>query len=345
MKAIYYDQFLSQPIVADIPLPNIDSNSVLLKVEAAGICRSDWHGWQGHDPDISLPHVPGHEFAGIVEQVGARVKNWHVGDPATTPFVQACGHCHYCGRGDHQVCENQEQAGFTHFGAFAEFVEVKYADVNLVGIPAALSFEEAAVMGCRFGTAFRAVVDQAQVKNDDWVVIFGCGGVGLSTLMICHAFGAKTLVVDPNAEARDLAVKFGATLTLPALTDATTQSFLEEVEPVQVSFDAIGHPQVVVDAMRILARRGKHIQVGLMGNGGEWKLDANRLVALELELLGSHGIQSHRYVDMLKFVMDAKIRILPLIKDRCNLKEGIEKLISMGENKHHGIDVITDFSS
>ena len=345
MRAIWYDRFLSKPMIKDIPRPTIEDHSVLLRVKAAGICRSDWYGWQGYDNDIELPHVPGHEFAGVVEEVGKHVYNWHQGDGVTTPFIQACGHCPYCDQGDQQVCENQEQAGFTYHGAFAEYVEVKYADQNLVRIPQNLSFETAAVMGCRFGTAFRAVVDQARVQSNDWVAIFGCGGVGLSCLILCKALGAKTVVIDPNAQALQMASKFGADFTYSHLSDRDAQSFIRDTAHMKVTIDAIGHAGIIKTALHLLKRRGKHIQVGLAHGNAKWEIHPNQLVACEIELLGSHGIQSHRYAAMLDFVASSKIRISDLIRDRCNLEEGVEKLMAMGDNRHHGIDVITNFSN
>jgi alcohol dehydrogenase len=107
-----------------------------------------------------LPHVPGHEFAGEVVALGAGVSGWRAGDRVTAPFVYACGRCPCCLAGDHQICERQTQPGFTQWGSFAEYVTVDNAAVNLVRLPAELSYAGAALLGCRFATAFRAVVWQ-----------------------------------------------------------------------------------------------------------------------------------------------------------------------------------------
>jgi alcohol dehydrogenase len=118
-------------------------------VEASGICRSDWHGWQGHDPDIkSMPHVPGHELAGIIEETGSKIKNWKKGQRVTLPFVSGCGACPECESGNHQICDNQYQPGFTGWGSFAEYVNIKYADTNLVELPNELDYVTAASLGC-----------------------------------------------------------------------------------------------------------------------------------------------------------------------------------------------------
>src|SRR5438067_2671281 len=116
MRALYFEAFGGPQTVRDLPAPDPAPDGVVVEVAATGICRSDWHGWQGHDPGIALPHVPGHELAGVVHEVGAAVSRWKPGDRVTAPFVNACGRCPRCLEGDHQVCDDQRQPGFTHWG-------------------------------------------------------------------------------------------------------------------------------------------------------------------------------------------------------------------------------------
>jgi alcohol dehydrogenase len=104
-----------------------------------------------------LPHVPGHEFAGVVAELGPNVRRWRVGDRVTAPFVCGCGNCEWCTSGNAQVCPDQQQPGFSHWGSFAERVIVHAADANLVALPEAVTFEAAASLGCRFATAYRAL--------------------------------------------------------------------------------------------------------------------------------------------------------------------------------------------
>lgn len=163
MRAVVFEEFGKIAGVRDVPDPVPSDQGVVVRVEATGLCRSDWHGWMGHDPDITLPHVPGHELAGVVEAVGSTVVNWRPGDRVTVPFVCACGRCSACAAGAQQVCERQTQPGFTHWGSFAQYVALEQADVNLVAVPEELSFATAAGLGCRFATAFRAVVGQGRV--------------------------------------------------------------------------------------------------------------------------------------------------------------------------------------
>ena len=155
MKAVIYRDFRVTPKIETVSDPAPGNDGVVIKVMASGVCRSDWHGWQGHDPDIELPHVPGHEFAGTVAAVGKDVAKWKVGDRVTVPFVGGCGHCDECRSGNHQVCDHQFQPGFTHWGSFAEYVAIHYADVNLVRLPEEMNFTTAASLGCRFATSFQ----------------------------------------------------------------------------------------------------------------------------------------------------------------------------------------------
>ncbi|MFS1299303.1 alcohol dehydrogenase catalytic domain-containing protein [Streptosporangium longisporum] len=206
-----FDAFGADPEVREVPAPEPPPGGAVIRVEATGLCRSDWHGWQGHDPDIRvLPHVPGHEFSGVVEAVGTGVVSWRPGDRVTAPFVCACGSCAACEAGDQQVCERQTQPGFTHWGSFAEYVAIDHAEVNLVRLPGEMTFPTAASLGCRFATAYRAITAVGRVRPQEWVAVHGCGGVGLSAVMIAAAAGARVVAVDVSPGALELARRFGA---------------------------------------------------------------------------------------------------------------------------------------
>jgi alcohol dehydrogenase len=200
MKCAQFSEFCAPLEIVEVPDPLPGPGGVVVQVMAAGVCRSDWHGWQGHEPDIrSLPHIPGHEFSGVVAALGAGVDAWQVGERVTAPFVCGCGRCAQCASGNSQVCPEQFQPGFTGPGAFAEFVALPNADHNLVALPDQIGFGTAASLGCRFATAFRALAhsDQAAVMPGETVAVFGCGGVGLSAIMIAVALGAESGLLAP----------------------------------------------------------------------------------------------------------------------------------------------------
>ncbi|NUP45529.1 MAG: zinc-dependent alcohol dehydrogenase family protein [Streptomyces sp.] len=347
MRAVVFEQYGEPAEVREVPDPQPADHGVVVRVEATGLCRSDWHGWQGHDPDITLPHVPGHELAGVVEAVGARVTAWRPGDRVTVPFVCACGSCAACAAGDQQVCERQTQPGFTHWGSFAQYVALDHADVNLVAVPQELSFATAAALGCRFATAFRAVVQQGRVAAGEWVAVHGCGGVGLSAVMIAAASGARVIAVDVSPQALDLARKFGATECVDARRTPDTAAAIRELTGggAQLSLDALGSPATCAASVNGLRRRGRHVQVGLLPSPtGTTPVPMARAIALELELLGSHGMAAHTYPPMLELVRAGVLRPDLLVTSTITLDATPDALAAMGTAPGAGVTVIEPWS-
>ena len=237
MKAILFESFGGPLTVRNVPDPEPKAHGVVVELRATGLCRSDWHGWMGHDADITLPYVPGHELAGVIAEVGKDVKNFRVGDRVTTPFVCGCGTCEQCSSGNHQVCEQQTQPGFTHWGSFAEYVSLDYADINLVRIPDAIDDATTATLGCRFATSFRAVVDQGDIRGGQYVAVHGCGGVGLSAIMIANALGAEVIAIDINLKTLEFAKSIGAAHILNATENPDVVEDIREISRRRPSFN------------------------------------------------------------------------------------------------------------
>jgi len=343
---VVYEQFSTPPSIQQVPDPAPAPHRVVVKVMANGVCRSDWHGWMGHDPDIRLPHVPGHELSGVVEAVGKDVTKWRIGDRVTVPFVGGCGTCPECHTGNHQVCDAQFQPGFTHWGSFAEYVGIHYADVNLVALPDTLTFDTAASLGCRFVTSFRAVVDQGRVSAGQWVAVHGCGGVGLSAIMIASAAGANVVAVDISEQALALARQLGAVATVNANQEAEVVESVVEITQggAHVSLDALGHPTTCFNSISNLRKRGKHVQVGLMlADHSTPAIPMSKVIANELEILGSHGMQAHRYDAMLAMIQSGKLAPEKLIGRRITLEESVQALINMDKFEGVGVTVVTEF--
>jgi len=345
MKAILYSKFQGPISIENLPDPAPAADGVVLKVEATGLCRSDWHGWMGHDSDIELPHVPGHELAGTVVEVGKDVSKFKIGDRVTVPFVGGCGKCHECDSGNHQVCDHQFQPGFTHWGSFAEYVGIHYADINLVHLPDEITFETAASLGCRFITSYRAVVYQGQVKTDQWVAVHGCGGVGLSAIMIAKAKGARVIAIDINEETLAMAKSIGADHCINANDVNPVEAVKALTERgAHISLDALGNKTTCYNSIANLRKRGKHIQVGLMaGDDYDPRIPMHLVVANELEIIGSHGMQAHVYPEMLDLIKTGKLAPEMLIGDLISLDTGAKFLPQMNEFQSQGVTVINSF--
>jgi alcohol dehydrogenase len=346
MRAMYFDTFGKTPEIRDVPDPEPTEGGVVVKVEATGLCRSDWHGWMGHDPDIRLPHVPGHELAGTVVARGRGVLRYKVGDRVTVPFVSGCGRCPECRSGNQQVCPDQFQPGFTHWGSFAEYVAIDFADENLVLLPDDIDAATAASLGCRFATAFRAIVDQGRVRGGEWVAVHGAGGVGLSAVMIASAMGANVVAIDIADTKLSFAREIGAVQTINA---TQTGDVAEAVRAItgggaHLSIDALGSPVTCFNSIRNLRRRGRHVQVGLMlGDHATPQIPMAQVIGQELEIYGSHGMQAWRYEAMLALVASAKLAPQKLIGRHLSLEEAVPALATMDTATDLGISVITTF--
>ena len=303
--------------------PSAPAGGVVVRVVATGMCRSDWHGWAGHDDDISFPHVPGHELAGEVVEIGAGVTRWRTGDRVTVPFVCGCGRCFWCLSGNAQVCPDQQQPGFTHWGSFAEHVALHAADTNLVAIPEQVDFATAASLGCRFATAYRALVGRARITEGEWVTVIGAGGVGLSTVMIAHALGARIVAVDRNPEALAVATELGAEHVVVADGTDIPSEVADLLEGgSDVAIDAVGSEQTCADAILSLRRRGRLVQVGLLPPiGGHPRVPMSRVIGWELDLLGSHGMAAADYPGMLALIESGSLQPKRLIERTIGLDD------------------------
>jgi alcohol dehydrogenase len=348
MRAAIYHDFRAPLSVAEVSDPAAPAGGVVLKVMATGVCRSDWHGWMGHDRDIRLPHVPGHEIAGEIVEVGAGVRTFSRGDRVTLPFVCGCGSCEQCASGNQQVCDHQFQPGFTHWGSYAEYVAIHFADENLVRLPESIDYVTAASLGCRFATAFRAVVAQGQLQRGQWVAVHGCGGVGLSAIMIAAALGARVVAIDVSEDALALAATVGAEICIGA---NEADNFVRRIRDVtdggaHVSLDAFGSGATCVNSIACLRKRGKHIQVGLMaGADRNATLPMAAIIANELEVIGSHGMQASRYDEMLDMIVAGQLNPSVLVQRTVNLDQAASELGNEHIGSPLGVTIIDRFTN
>jgi alcohol dehydrogenase len=343
VRAVLVEQFGRLPILTDVPDPVAPDGGVVVRVETTGLCRSDIHGWLGHDAGITLPHVPGHELVGVIDSVGPGVTAFAVGQRVTTPFVCACGRCPECLGGNPQVCRNQTQPGFTHWGSYAELVVLYDADLNLVAVPAELDAAAAALLGCRFATAYRGLVLQSGLTRGERLLVVGCGGVGLSCVLIGKSVGAEVVALDVSTRALDAAARLGADHVLDT-SGLAREDVLSAVrsaiggDGVEVAVDALGGEATLAVGVLSLLPRGRHVQIGLLADDPVVPMSA--VIAKELTVRGTHGLAAADYPELLRSVTSGALRPQDMVERRIGLTDVPEAMLAMSRDAPAGVTVI-----
>jgi alcohol dehydrogenase len=324
------------------PDPAPPPDGAVIEVRATGICRSDWHAWMGHDPSVVLPHVGGHELAGVVAATGPEVREVAVGDRVTVPFCCGCGRCEPCRQGETQLCLRDFQPGFTAWGSFARYVAIPRADLNLVALPERLGFVDAAALGCRFMTAWAALRVHARVSGGEWVAVHGCGGVGLSAVMIAAALGAQVVAVDVDDAKLDRARELGAAQVVHAGRHDVPAAIADLTGGgAHVSMDALGSAATCRSSVLSLRRRGRHVQVGLLlAAERSVAVPMDQVISRELALLGVHGMAVRHYDDLLRAVAAGTLAPGRLVGRTIALDEAGAELAAMGDFAQHGVTVV-----
>ncbi|WP_117365952.1 zinc-dependent alcohol dehydrogenase family protein [Natrarchaeobaculum sulfurireducens] len=355
MQAVVLEEFQEPLEVQEVDRPEPESDGVVATVEGCGVCRSDWHCWQGdwdwfgYRPDP--PHILGHEPTGTVVDVGEDVENVEEGQEIAIPFNFACGKCDLCRNGRENICENHVGLGFMNEapGAFAEEVHIPNADVNAVPLPDSIDAETAAGCGCRFMTSYHGMAHRGDVGRGEAVVVHGCGGIGLSAVHIANALGANVIGVDLMDDKLERAEELGAVATVNA---SDVDDPVKEVHDItdggaDVSVDALGIETTCRNAVDSLKKGGRHVQIGLTTSDeqGEVSLPTDEFVAKEIDFVGSLGLQPSRYSEMLDMIETGKLDPTALVEKTVDIHEVPDELDAMTEFNTVGIPVCTDFSS
>ncbi len=347
MRAAVFDAFRAPLEVRDLPDPACPRDGVIVEVRACGVCRSDWHAWSGADPDVSAPHVPGHELAGVIAEVGPDCRRWVIGARVTAPFILGCGSCAACAGGNPTVCSGQHVIGFSGFGAFAERIAVPRADFNLVALPQDLSFVDAAGMGCRVTTAFRALVERARLMPGEWLAVHGCGGVGLAAIKIATALGAGVVAVDVSEDALALAADFGANV---AINPHRIHHVGEAVRDVtgggaHVAVDALGITATFHDALAGLRPMGRMVQIGMpTGPHATPEIPLLDLIyARQLSLHGTRGMAASGFAGLFAMIAAGRLSLNGLVTRRIALRDAGAALAEMDATQAAGVTVIDRF--
>lgn len=347
MRAAVMEGVREPLVVRELPDPDCPSHGAVVRVEANGICRSDWHGWVGDWDWIGLafefPHVLGHEFCGVVEAVGRDVTRFEPGDRVIVPFSQGEGHCDMCRSGHSNVCRHGMAPGFDYWGGFGRLSAIPYADVNLVPLPEEVSFVDGAGLGCRYMTSFHGLASQALVRPGEWVAVHGCGGIGLSAVQIATALGGNVIGVDIDPAKLDFARRLGAVETVHA-GNADPAEAIKEITKggAHLSVDALGIAATCRNSVRSLRPRGRHLQIGMTSGAerGDIALPIDLIAGLELVIVGSQGMPAVGYDAMLAMIAGGKLRPGELVTSRVPLEEAGTVLASMEDFATLGITVI-----
>ncbi|MFA9428524.1 zinc-dependent alcohol dehydrogenase family protein [Natronorubrum sp. A-ect3] len=353
MKAVMLEEFQEPLEVQDVERPEPESDGVVAKVNGCGVCRSDWHCWQGdwdwfgYRPDP--PHILGHEPCGTIVEVGEDVETVSEGDHIAIPFNFACGKCELCRNGRENICENHVGLGFMNEapGAFAEEVHVPNADINAVPLPDEIDPDTAAGIGCRFMTSYHGMAHRGNVGNGEDVVVHGLGGIGLSAVHIANALGANVIGVDLFEEKLEKAEQLGAVTTVNA---SEVDDPAKEVRDItdggaDCSVDALGIATTCQNAVNSLGKGGRHVQIGLTTSEeeGQVSLPTDEFVAKEIDFRGSLGLQPSRYPEMLDMIKTGKIDPKELVSETIAIEAVPDKLAAMSDYDTMGIPVCNEF--
>lgn len=350
MRAAVMEAFSRPLVVKEVPDPPCPPNGAIVRVEANGICRSDWHVWSGDwkwlGLAVALPHVLGHELSGVVEEVGPEVRNFRRGDRVIMPFSQGEGSCEYCRAGRSNICVLPLLPGISYWGGYGRLVAAPFADLNLVKLPEAVAFVEAASLGCRFMTAFGGIVERARVRPGEWVVVYGCGGLGLAVIHVAAAVGANAIGVDVDGRKLELAKTVGATHVIDAAAAEPVGAVVSLTSGgAHVAVDALGIAATCRNAVLSLRKRGRHLQLGLTTHAekGDVALPVDRLVMMELEILGSFGMPAVGYPAMLGMVESGMLVPKLMVTATVPVDGASETLERMTRFDTVGVTVINEY--
>lgn len=352
MKAALMVEHRKPLQIGEMADPTPGPSDAILKIDACGVCRSDWHAWQGDWSWIGLspelPIIPGHEIGGVVEEVGKDVKSYRRGDRVTVPFHSACGHCEYCLRAEPNLCDNLAIFGLVsgYNGGYAQYVLVRNADFNLIALPEEVDGLAASAIGCRYMTAYHGVI-RAGGRPGDWTAVHGAGGVGLSAVQIASALGKKVIAVDIDDAKLEQARQQGAVATINARSNNNVSEAIKEITKggAQSSIEALGIRETIQNSILCLRKGGRHVQVGLTtkAEGGMVNLPVDMITAMELELVGSLGNPHPDYAGLLSLIAQGRLNPKALITREVALDEVNQVLNDMSDYKTAGFNIISRF--
>lgn len=351
MKAAQLVAFHQPLEIGTHPDPTPGPTDALIKVEATGVCRTEWHFWNldwtwvGFSPQ--LPLIPGHEIAGTVIEVGSLVDKVKVGDRVTVPFQLGCSRCHYCTSGASHLCPTPDFPGFNYGGGFAEFTIAKNADFNCVPLPENVDFVAAASLGCRYMSAWHGVTHLANVRAGQSVVVLGAGGMGLAAVQIATQAGAQVIAVDRRDSALELASKEGAVAVINSTTTDNVGAAVQELTGggAHAAIDCIGGQETTTNGLFSLRRAGKLVTVGLttQADKGNVSVPIDIMLALELTVVGSFGNPRTGHPELLQLLGRGALNPGSLVNRHIGLEDLNDTIQDFANYDTLGVRVVTRF--
>ena len=350
MKAAILYQRHSPMVIEEVDLKPPAVDEVRIKIKAAGVCHSDYHHWENEYGSV-LPLVLGHEVAGVVDAVGDAVSKVRVGDRVVIAFGHRCGECFYCLKGEPYLCTPPADApilkrfpriwkghqginSFSAAGAFAEYTI--FPATNLIPLPADVSFEVGALVGCAVATGFGSVVNTAKVQPGSSVLVIGCGGVGLNVIQAAAVVGAARIIaVDIRDSKLTAAQQFGATHVINGSREDTVKRVraLTGGFGVDYAFEVISHPKTIEQAYESLRKGGVAVVVGICPLGAQVTIDPLAMMRTGRTLMGS-AIGSIRpaidFPRILDLYRSGKLKLKEMVSRTYTLQEINEAFRALG---------------
>ncbi|MBS7615562.1 zinc-dependent alcohol dehydrogenase family protein [Candidatus Bathyarchaeota archaeon] len=318
----------------NVPSPEYSADEVLIKVHAAGICGTDIHIYRG-EWKTSMPIILGHEFSGVIAEVGRSVKeDLKVGDPVVVEPNILCGTCHFCRMSERNYfCENLKAVGVTIDGAFTEYVKVKAE--NVYKLPKKFSLDEAALVE-PLACCVRGI-DQARIKAGDTVAIIGAGPIGLILLQLAKQSGASAIIQTDIEETRlKLAKDLGADYTVCMAREDAVEAIksLTDGYGVDVAIEAVGSTKAITQAMNVTRRGGRLNIFGVAPQDEVWNVKPFDLYDKELTVTTSYR-SPFTFQRAVKIASSGSVKLRPLVSHIYKLEE-IQSAFEVAEKKLEG---------
>ncbi|HJW90945.1 MAG TPA: zinc-binding dehydrogenase [Anaerolineales bacterium] len=311
----------NQPLrIEELPTPTPGIGEVLVKVAACGLCHTDLHYLDHGVPTFKAPPmILGHEVSGTVAGLGQGVSRWKEGDRVLLPAVYGCGQCAMCRTGRENVCERMVMFGNNVDGGYAEYLLAPAKDI--LALPDEIPLVEGAIIADATTTPYHAVVNRGQVKPGDWVVVFGCGGIGLNLVQIAAAVGGQVIAVDIVDEKLDWARRLGAQAVINPTTVERVDKEVRKLTAggANIGFEAIGNPTTQAQTFACLRTGGRFVVVGYSDK--PMLLDTSRVMYREMEIIGSLGCRAVDYPRVIQLVRRGQLKVKELVTARFSLPE------------------------